>query len=136
MITMRECSDEALRAEVLDLLLDHAAAKGLPFGRTDLAFEARDDGSLMGGLVARITQGWMYVELLAVADEARGQGWGRKLLDAAEAEARRRGVTGIWLDTFSFQAPDFYNALGFEEFGRIEDYPVGEARIFLRKRLG
>ena len=49
---------------------------------------------------------------------------------------RRRGCTGIWLDTFTFQAPGFYEKLGFTVFGRLEDYPPGEARVFYAKQIG
>ncbi|GKY86908.1 GNAT family N-acetyltransferase [Sinisalibacter aestuarii] len=133
---MTETHDEALRGAVVGFLTQHANAVGQPFSRVDLSFTADDGAALVGGLIARITQGWMYIELLGVSDAARGKGWGRQLMRAAEAEARARGLTGIWLDTYTFQAPGFYTALGFEEFGRIEDYPEGEARIFFRKRLG
>ena len=53
----------------------------------------------------------------------------------AEALARERDLVGLWLDTFSWQAPGFYERLGFIEVGRIPDHPPGEARIFLAKRL-
>lgn len=53
----------------------------------------------------------------------------------AEAEARRRGLSGIWLDTWTFQAPGFYQRLGFTECGRIRDDPPGHDRIFYVKRF-
>jgi ribosomal protein S18 acetylase RimI-like enzyme len=55
----------------------------------------------------------------------------------AEAEriAIDRQCEGIWLDTFSFQAPGFYAKLGFERFGLIKDFPPGQSRHFLMKRL-
>ena len=53
----------------------------------------------------------------------------------AEDEARRRGCRGIWLDSFTFQAPGFYQRLGYEIFGALDDYPPGDKRCFLRKRL-
>lgn len=135
MIVKTESPPAALRAGVMDILIEQAEAVGHPFGKVELGFEARDGEVVQGGLLARITEGWMFIELVGVRAEARGQGWGRKLLAAAEAEARARGLTGIWLDTYTFQAPELYRRLGFEEFGRIEDYPIGEARVFFRKRL-
>ena len=56
-------------------------------------------------------------------------------MEKAEALARERALVGLWLDTFSWQAPGFYRSLGFVEIGRIPDHPPGEARIFLAKRL-
>ncbi len=53
----------------------------------------------------------------------------------AEHEARQRGLVGIWLDTFSFQAPVFYEKLGFKEFGQITNFPPGHSRTFYVKRL-
>lgn len=48
-----------------------------------------------------------------------------------EDEARVWEMRGIWLDAFSFQAPEFYRRLGSSEFGRIDHFPEGAARRFL-----
>jgi hypothetical protein len=53
-----------------------------------------------------------------------------------EAEAIRRGCHGAFLDTFSYQARPFYEKLGYEVFGTLEDYPPGHQRFYMRKRLG
>jgi GNAT superfamily N-acetyltransferase len=92
-------------------------------------------GELIGGLIGVTTWGWLYVSLLWVDEAHRGQGLGTRLLEAAEAEARRRGCRDACLTTFSFQAGPFYEKRGYEVFGRLEDYPEGEALSFLRKRL-
>ena len=92
------------------------------------------DGGIAGGLYGYIWHRYLFVELLALGD-ARGGGRGRTVMAMAEAEARRRGCIGIWLDTFTFQAPGFYPKLGFVEFGRITGYPPGHDRIYLLKRL-
>jgi ribosomal protein S18 acetylase RimI-like enzyme len=57
------------------------------------------------------------------------------LMREAEAVARENGCTGIWLDTFSFQAPGFYEKLGYTVFGTLADYPPGHSRFFLHKTL-
>ncbi|KWS34723.1 GNAT family N-acetyltransferase [Pseudomonas syringae] len=93
-------------------------------------------GSTHGGLYAKISGQWLFVELLVVPEAARGQGLGAKLMSIADALARKKGCQGIWLDTFSFQAPDFYLQLGFSIFGELKDYPVvGHNRFFMQKRF-
>jgi GNAT superfamily N-acetyltransferase len=78
---------------------------------------------------------WLFVELLFVPASMRGQGLGTELMRQAESVARARGCHGIWLDTFSFQAPDFYERLGFDRFGTIDAYPLQHSRLFFQKRL-
>ncbi|MBV8474214.1 MAG: GNAT family N-acetyltransferase, partial [Hyphomicrobiales bacterium] len=101
------------------------------------ALLVRDEasGDALGGLWARAAFGWLFVELLFVPESLRGQGVGSRLLAQAEDLARQNGCVGVWLDTFSFQAPDFYRKNGYETFGVIDDYPGAEKRFFLRKRL-
>ena len=62
-------------------------------------------------------------------------GDGRRLLAVAEDEARRRGAKNAFLDTFSFQAPDFYRQHGYQVFGELPDFPPGHTRAFLTKKL-
>lgn len=78
--------------------------------------------------------GWLFIRYLWVSDMLRGQGIGRELMAGAEARAFERGCHSAWVDTFSFQAPDFYRKLGYEPFGEL-DYPPVHKRIFLQKRL-
>ncbi|NVZ21265.1 GNAT family N-acetyltransferase [Pseudomonas costantinii] len=91
---------------------------------------------VVGGLYGQISYGWLFIELLSVPDSMRTQGAGTQLMRAAEEVARQRGCVGIWLDTFSFQAPGFYRKLGFSEVGHIADYPPGHQRYFFQKHLG
>ena len=91
---------------------------------------------VVGGLYGKISYGWLFIELLSIPDQMRTQGTGSRLMRAAEDLARERQCAGIWLDTFSFQAPGFYRKLGFSEFGHIADYPAGHQRHFFQKRLG
>ena len=98
-------------------------------------FVKNDDGSLAAGVSAHAWGGCMQVELLWVADERRGEGLGTKLMDAVEEEARRIGCSMIYLDTFSYQAPGFYEKRGFQIAGTIEDFPEGHTYYTLFKRL-
>ena len=91
-------------------------------------------GAIAGGLLGDTYLGWLFVRILWVADEHRG-GHGERLVRAAEEEAWSRGCHAMWLDTFSFQAPGCYRKLGFQEFGRLDEYPAGHSRHFFWKPL-
>lgn len=92
------------------------------------------DGRLLAGFSGVMSWGWLFVEAIWVDASLRGQGAGRRLMERAEAHARAEGCHSAWLDTF--QAEAFYRALGYQRFGVLEDYPAGQSRAFLRKRLG
>ena len=93
------------------------------------------EGAIHGGLLGEIYFGWLFVAILWVDEARRGEGHGTALLRQAEEAALGRGCHAVWLDTFSFQAPKFYAAQGYREFGRLEDYPPGISRHFLWKPL-
>ena len=96
----------------------------------------RDEAStVQGGLLGDIWGGWLHVTYLWVAETARGHGHGRRLLQAAEGEARRRGCRYVHLETFSFQARPFYETLGYSVFAELGEYPPGHAHYYLRKTL-
>jgi GNAT superfamily N-acetyltransferase len=90
---------------------------------------------IVGGLVGQTHWGWLFIHLLFVKEELRGHGYGHRLLMLAEEEARRRGAKNAYLDSFSFQAPDFYRKHGYEVFGVLEDFPLGHQRYFFKKKL-
>lgn len=92
-------------------------------------------GATVGGLWGKCVYDWLFVELLAVPAGYRGSGHGKALMARAERIARDAGCVGIWLDTYEFQARAFYEKLGFEVFGMLDDHPVGQKRYFLRKRF-
>jgi GNAT superfamily N-acetyltransferase len=91
------------------------------------------DGTLVGGVKARTWGACCEVLHLWVDDEHRRRGIGRRLMEATELEAVRRGCTLIYLDTFSFQAPGFYERLGFEIVAEFRGFPHGVCRFMLRK---
>lgn len=117
------------------LIAYNASKAGAPRYRR-LVLSARDTkGRLVGGLVGLLYWNALYVDLLWVSARSRKDGIGRSLMREAEARARKAKKELVFLNTYSFQAPGFYRKLGFREFGRINRYPRGAARIFLVKRL-
>jgi GNAT superfamily N-acetyltransferase len=127
--------DEALRQAIARPLIDFNTATAGPSGHQTLVLTVRDaDGAVCGGLWGATAYGWLYTQMLAVPAAARGQGLGRTLMLAAEAEARRRGCHHAWVDT-QFGARGFYERLGYTAFGALPDYPPGFTRTFLSKSL-
>jgi GNAT superfamily N-acetyltransferase len=101
-----------------------------------LAIFLRDsDEHIVGGLVGETYWQWLYVDVLWVQESFRGEGYGDALLAIAEQEAVKRGCKYAYLDTFSFQAPDFYQERGYVIFGELPDFPQGCSRFFLKKEL-
>jgi GNAT superfamily N-acetyltransferase len=93
------------------------------------------DQEIVGGVIGATYWDWLHVDLMWVKEELRGRGFGHLLLTYAEDEARKRGARNAYLDTFSFQAPDFYQKHGYQVFGVLQDFPAGHQRFFLTKQL-
>lgn len=93
------------------------------------------DSQTIGGVRGYTHWRWLFVSHLWVREEDRHNGIGSALLSRLEEAARERGCRGSHLDTYSFQSRSFYERLGYEVFGTLQDYPPGHARYFLRKSL-
>ncbi len=93
------------------------------------------DDSIVGGIIGETHWNWLFINLMWIKDELRGRGYGNLLLLAAEEEGRKRGATNAYLDTFSFQAPEFYKRHGYHVFGVLENFPPGHKRFYLTKSL-
>jgi GNAT superfamily N-acetyltransferase len=88
-----------------------------------------------GGVIGAIYWDWFSLDLMWIKEELRGRGYGHRLLTLAEDKARQRGAKSAFLDTFSFQAPDFYKQHGYQVFGELPDFPHGHQRYYLTKQL-
>lgn len=97
---------------------------------------ARDaQGQLLGGAVGRSWGGCAELQQLWVQDEGRRRGLGRRLMARFEAEAAGRGCRLVYLDTFSFQAPDFYRRLGYREVLQTAGFTGGIVKSTFHKTL-
>ena len=135
-LVLTDSTDDAVRQTILAPLRAYNRSRVEAAPHRGLAIELQDaGGATCGGLWGATGFDWLFVQLLVVPDALRGQGIGRRLMAMAEAEARRRGCHGAWLDTFDFQARPFYERLGYSCFGELADYPPGHVRYFMRKDL-
>ena len=117
-------------------LNEHALPHTGVAGFKPLAVFLRDDGgAVVGGAHGYVNWNWLFINLVWLSESLRGGGHGRRMILALEEAARERGCTHAHLDTFSFQARPFYEKLGYEVFGTLDDYPLGHRRFFLKKAL-
>jgi ribosomal protein S18 acetylase RimI-like enzyme len=108
---------------------------GFRDGRHLATFLRDDTGELIAGLSGFTWGGYAKIEYLWIAAPYRRAGLGRRLVEAAEAEARARGCDVVVLDTHDFQAPGFYAKLGYVAVGRTEGTPRGSGQTLFRKEL-
>ena len=122
--------DAGMRAYELSVL------PGLPDESADVAvhaFARDDDGRLLGGVRAKCFWDGVEIDVLWVDDGARRRGVGSALMAAVEDEGRRRGAVVAYLKTV--MAREFYERLGYEVFGVLEDRPIGTLLFHMKKRL-
>ncbi len=108
-----------------------------PSNRVNLTYFVKGDaGEILAGVHGNTDWGWLYISALWVDESLRGTGLGSALMAKAEALAIERGCTQAYLQTMSYQAPDFYAKLGYTVFAELEDIPPPHKCIFFRKQLG
>lgn len=93
------------------------------------------DEEILGGVISEVYWEWLYIDLLWVKDELRNHGYGRQLMEIVEKKAKGLGARNAYLDTFTFQAPGFYEKLGYQVFGELPAFPPGYERFFMKKEL-
>lgn len=98
-------------------------------------FLKNDSGKVFGGIQAFLDTESVYTDVLWVEKIFQKQGYGAKLLRAVEREAIENGCIFSLVDTWDFQAEEFYLKNGYKRIGEIKNYWHGHSKIFLRKRL-
>ena len=101
---LRPCTEQDRQA-VLDGLLAYNHRYLKP--AVDLSCCVEQEGRIAAGILARLLEDCIYVEILWVDESLRRQGMGRRLLAHVEEKGRALGAKRIELDTFSFQAPEY-----------------------------
>jgi ribosomal protein S18 acetylase RimI-like enzyme len=135
-LSAQEALDGAEEEIISDGLYDYSDAFAPPRNWAPLWVVGRDaNGAVQGGLRAVTFFDWMTISLFWIAEPYRRQGIGSRMLAEAETVARSRGVANVYVETHTFQAPGFYEKHGYREFGRLENFPRGHARIYLVKRF-
>ncbi len=117
-------------------MLAYHASKGHP-RKTEMYSVALKDrqAKLVGCVIVSFLWNGMHIDTLWVEESLRGKDFGTKLLEMAEKEGVKRKCTISYTDTFTWQAPEFYKKLGYKEYGRLEDFPVGNTLTYFFKNL-
>ncbi|WP_238916386.1 GNAT family N-acetyltransferase [Clostridium sp. YIM B02555] len=117
-------------------LLEYNLARIEDKNPKDLGVYLEDEkGEMIGGLIGNTHGNWLTIKFLWVSENVRGQSIGSKILKKAEETAKERGCKYVFLDTFSFQAPEFYKKYGYEEKFVLEEYPIKGKRHYYTKTL-
>ena len=125
--------DEA-RETILAGIRAHNNALLGPTDRRDLFIPLTDaEGQVEGGLIGYTGRGWLYVEMLLVPENRRGQGLAGALLQRAEDEAKLRGCKGAYIDTINPEARRIYQRQGYAICGAIDNFTGDFSITWLRK---
>jgi ribosomal protein S18 acetylase RimI-like enzyme len=136
-VKVSDIIDQKSYNEVVDMLIGYNQSKTQEFVNEinkPIQIIARNEkNEIIGGLYGRSIWGTLEIKTFVVKTEYRNEGIGQKLINEAEVEAKKRNCRFISLDTFSFQAPKFYEKLGFKKIGTETDFPKGFEKYYYRK---
>ncbi len=124
------------KAVMVTGMLSYHASNGHPRKVDTHSILIKDDtDTLIGCVIATFLYNGMEIATLWVDEKSRGKGLGKKLMDMAEDEGKKRGATFAYTNTFTWQAPGFYEKLGYTLYGKLDDFPVGNTLSYYRKDL-
>ncbi|MHA1945517.1 MAG: GNAT family N-acetyltransferase [Candidatus Hodarchaeales archaeon] len=110
---------------------------GLDIPTPDISLVLKDsNGDIIGGVITSMLTGIMHLEVLWVDEKYRGQGFGKKLVLYAEKIGKEKGYSASQTWTFSFQAPEFYQSIGYKVLGIFDGYTDGITECVLLKKFG
>lgn len=121
---------------ILKGLLEYNLARIEDKNPRDLGIYLKDEtGRKISGLIGGTHGNWLFIKFLWVSEELRDKSIGSKILKQAEKIAKQRGYKYSFLDTFSFQAPEFYKKHGYNEVFVLENYPITGKRHYFTKTI-
>ena len=101
----------------------------------DIELFLRDGEKLVGAISCDTYNLSMHIDVMWLDEEYRGRGYGKVLISQAEKMGKEKGCLFSHTNTFSYQAPEFYKACGYEVFAELDEFPDGIIQYFLKKRL-
>ena len=98
-------------------------------------FAFGEGGAVIGGAVGRRWGSCCELQQLWVEPGHRGQGVATRVVAAFELRAQSHGCKSFFLETFSFQAPEFYRTLGYRVAHEKHLFPHGIVKYLMVKHL-
>lgn len=121
---------------MVDGMLSYHASKGHPRKTEVYSILLKDkENKVRGTMIVSFLWNGMHIDSLWVDESLRNQSWGSKLMKVAEEEGVRRKCTIAYTDTFTWQAPKFYEKLGYQVYGKLENFPEGNSLLYFVKKL-
>jgi len=96
-------------------------------------FARLPSGAVVGGAVGRTWGGCCELQQLWVDVAHRRHGIGTELVRRFEQRAAARDCTLFYLETFSFQAPAFYESLGYRTATAFRGFPYGIVKYVMTR---
>jgi GNAT superfamily N-acetyltransferase len=125
-----------IEAHLAERIYDYnARATGYFDGRTFSSVQRDHSGRINAGISGYTWGGCCYISYLWVDETERGRGVGTSLIKAAEEYAKSVRCPRMLLATHSFQAPAFYERLGYKKEAVVQDHPPGHASFYFGKWL-
>ncbi len=117
-------------------LLSHHASQGDPRTWQKYCIFLKDtNGKAHAGIIVTFLWNCIHIDSLWVDESLRGQDFGSKLMKIAEDEAVKRSCTIAYTDTFTWQAPEFYEKLGYTLYGKLDGFPEGSFLSYYSKKI-
>ena len=88
---------------------------------------------IIGGAIGEFDWGYLFVDTVWVADNKRGKGHATHIMQAIEGYAHSRGIQRAYLTTTTFQARPFYEKIGYQVFGELQNHPPQHTAFYLYK---
>ncbi len=128
---------EAIKKEIYEGFADHSIeAVGTSDLETPISFQIKDENQkIISAIVVQHFWGALHMKYVWTAKEQRGKGYAKVLMQKVLNYAKEQNYPFIFVETLSFQAPEFYKKFGFEvEFER-KGYSHNSSFLYLIHRL-
>ena len=123
--------------ELLDKEFDkHANKNGLSCKYESFTFTARENNEVIGILTGHSYYDEVHISDLIVLEDYRGKHVGSDLMKKVEDFYKEKGFSEFTVNTYAFQAPEFYKKCGYKvDFIRENKHEPKLTKYFLVKKI-